>query len=59
MTADGAKWDFTYDALSRLTGTTDPAGATWLREYDVAGNLVGSIDPAGTRRTATWTIAAG
>ena len=32
---DGAKWDFSYDALSRLTATTDPAARA---------------RPAGTRR---------
>ena len=52
-TADGAKWDFTHDALSRLTATTDPAGATWMREYDAAGNLIGSVDPVGTHHTAS------
>lgn len=51
---DGAKWEFGYDRLCRLTSTNDPAGATWLREYDVAGRPIGTIDPAGVHRAITY-----
>ena len=42
---DGSRWEFTHDALSRLTAT----GGTWRQEYDRAGNPVASIDATGVR----------
>ena len=48
-TRTGAKWDYAYDALSRLTAWTDPAGGTWLREYDVDGRPTAAVDPTGVR----------
>ena len=47
--ADGAKWAFRHDALSRLTAWTDPTGGTWWQDHDVDGNPTGSADPTGVR----------
>ena len=52
--ADGAKWAFRHDALSRLTAWTDPAGGTWWQEHDVDGNPTGSADPTGVRTRITY-----
>lgn len=36
---------YTYDALGRQTGMTDPGGAQWSTIYDLAGRVVSQTDP--------------
>jgi YD repeat-containing protein len=56
--ADGATetltTSFTYDALGRLTTTTDPLGATTRTVYDSLGNVVKTIDPLGRETSFTY-----
>jgi RHS repeat-associated protein len=46
--ATGRVTAYTYDALSRLTGVTDPAGRTTTYAYDQVGNLIQTAYPNGT-----------
>ena len=43
---------FSYDALARLTGVTDPIGAVWAYTYDAFGNRLTSNDPG----LGTWSM---
>ncbi|WP_227754607.1 RHS repeat domain-containing protein, partial [Stagnihabitans tardus] len=49
---DAVLTHFTYDALGRLTGVTDPISATWSYVYDGFGNRLTSNDPD----LGTWTM---
>lgn len=47
----GAKFDLTYDGLSRLTALHDPAGGSTHYEHDANGRVVGTTNALGhTRR---------
>jgi YD repeat-containing protein len=41
----GRRTTFAYDALNRVTATTDPLNRTSTVVYDKAGNVVQQIDP--------------
>jgi len=43
---------YTYDALGRQSGMTDPGGAHWATTYDLAGRITKQLDPdTGTTTT--------
>lgn len=44
---NGNRTTFTYDALDRLTGSTDALGAPSTLAYDASGNLVQTVDRRG------------
>lgn len=52
VTAEGGKWDYSYDSLMRIVGISDPSGSTWLREFDAEGNPTATITPEGVRRSS-------
>ena len=45
--ANGHITGFSYDALNRVIGKTDPLGNTWSYVYDLAGNLITRTDGNG------------
>jgi RHS repeat-associated protein len=48
---------YAYDALDRMTATTDPLGRTSSFSYDANGNLTSSTDPRGQTTTYTYDLA--
>ncbi|GLY65066.1 RHS repeat-associated core domain-containing protein [Amycolatopsis taiwanensis] len=42
--ATGARTEYTYDAILRLTAVTNAEGQVWRYDYDPAGNLVRETD---------------
>ncbi|MDO4260277.1 MAG: DUF6531 domain-containing protein, partial [Actinomycetaceae bacterium] len=50
---DGTTWEFTHDALSRLTQMRDGSGGTWDLEFDKAGHPLVGTDPTGVPTIAT------
>lgn len=47
----GRETTYTYDALDRLTQTTDPLNGQTTQEYDAEGRLTSRSDPAGLSTT--------
>lgn len=51
-----AKYGFAYDAVSRVSAATDPAGATVFFTYDTADRPVSAKYPDGTARIFTYNL---
>jgi RHS repeat-associated protein len=51
-----AKYSFTYDAVSRVASTTDPAGSTLHFTYDAADRRVATTYPDRTTMTVGYTL---
>jgi len=49
--ARGKLWTYEYDALGRMTATTDPLGTTTRMYYDEVGNIIREVDPEGREKT--------
>ncbi|WP_327351025.1 DUF6531 domain-containing protein [Streptomyces sp. NBC_01304] len=43
-TADGARYQLSYDTELRLTSVTGPTGLVWRYEHDASGRVTGEVD---------------